>query len=797
EAATGPTDTAARTLPADFDPDATVRQLEALEDGRNVLLRAVRDGELAQDLSPRDLEILEEQRESLRAINSQVDQLRSDLMLSGVPASRPVTALDQSLGPTMMAVGGMMTNDVVPNILNGTIPAAYVGATAVGTWGGTAVGAGTGTLLTAGGFSEGLADRMLSSDTATSASIKLFSPNAPGIKGGTELRDPLEEVFNLGMMPTPVAGTLDGKLHGWVANTAGISMSRPALTTENRELRTLTVSYMAGIQPELIGDLKNNPDDGLGVQTPAMHVKSLTTGAVGAVYSYSVTASPDRLRAILSGTEALPDLNDPTTLRDGDTITWDMSGMAAGEEDLRIMFGKSLLKGGLDIKADLGGTLGQRSVVRIEDNDETGERHAIIFDGSSQTDRFALAVGGIYNPAIPETGKAGNATPLSAHFTRLTVEAADTDMENQFRFAEVNMDRPAGNAVIQDFLQTGVLPRNLYSLEREDAVTAHGTLDFESTTTELGVRAVSYIEARQTGVQLAVNGYYNLGQSSTFGRGFELAKALDNSVLRGGERSNTSAEAHILRGVEGSFGLSDSHTEVSGNNRYMNSQAIYVGADGETYTVKEGNFVTALGVPEWNLTSLIERDTQRLNETGSSIFSSIEVVQPDKTVLTGDAARAYLEEHKDPNSGWFTPEKVNMDITTEDGTTWRDFTSRIASDAEAYLQENRMTYAMMGEAQSGLAISYLINRYFGTGGVTGDNPFQLMEYVENAKNSTAQGDSLARSVHGFLQIAPSLHGMSDQAAPYPIKLRVYAPEDAPPPPPPEHDPMEGVVIYGP
>ena len=329
-----------------------------------------------------------------------------------------------------------------------------------------------------------------------------------------------------------------------------------------------------------------------------------------------------------------------------------------------------------------------------------------------------------------------------------------------------------------------MLPTNMTMLEGQGAIVAHGTLDFEVDSDTLDFIAAGYFENAINGRQLSTTGSVNLGQSTTATRSFNLINALPTSVLSGGEGANTSLSAHMLTGAAGSTGVSDSLVEVSGNNRYSQKEAAYLSDDGASFVVQESDYIVGSGLLEWNLISLINNDIRRQEDSGSSVFSAIEVEADDGAILTGAAAMEYLEAHSDPNAGWlFDPDRVNIEMTTENGDTWRDFTARVATDARAYLNNTTERYADLSTYAPGQAFAYMLNNVFGTGGVTPNNQLQLLEYANNADavqvDAVAQGQSLARSAAGFLQIAPFLHEQSDQNVPYPVRIRIFARQEEP------------------
>ncbi|MCB1507582.1 MAG: hypothetical protein KDI98_02090, partial [Hyphomicrobiaceae bacterium] len=764
-----------------------MNELYALERQRADALTRIADAETSQKaLTAEQQTALREDAGLVRALNYDIEHMREGFRANpDVPISPP-DLNDANLGPAMMTLGSTMTSTVVPNVLNGRVAGGFAAAGALGVANGTGFATALG--LTEAGLSESMVRWMLDQDTATSASIKLTTPGLAMERSGIVPMGALADAIPLGTLEVPGGAKGKLKLQGWATGTATVALTRPAMSDGKPTVRTMTVSYMAGLQAE------NSMEVALGPYTP----KSVTQPQVGAVYSYSITAPEERLEEILYGRAPLPDLNDPATLKDGDTITWDMSGLALGDTEIRALYGKSMLKAGADFKFDARATSGQRTVVRIRDNAETGDRHAIVFDGNSYMDRMAMGVGAVYNPSIPKDGK-GAAAKLSSITARALIEGSTQDVDNHFRFAEYNIGRSKGLGLYQDYMQTGILPANLVALEAPDAITAHGLLDFSSGLEELGLRASFTLENKRSTTQLSGNGYYNLATSGDIDRRFILADAQENSVLRGGETPSTSAAVFAFNVEQGRNGVSNAHVDINGNNRYLNSKSIYVTDDGATYKIEEKDYIAGYGVNERDIKTLLERDLEIRQNGGKGIFDTIEVVAADGSVITGQAAHDYLDGHKDPQSGWFTPERVNIILKPKDSTDWRDFSERLARDSETYLDDTWFLNAITPNAVQGQAVSYAMNRLFGTGGISGNNMFQLSEYVGNAHDATAQGGSLINAIPGFLDIAPSLiEGSSAGSDPYPLTLHIYAPKDGVPiPPAASNDASLYEVIQGP
>lgn len=285
-------------------------------------------------------------------------------------------------------------------------------------------------------------------------------------------------------------------------------------------------------------------------------------------------------------------------------------------------------------------------------------------------------------------------------------------------------------------------------------VLSHGSLDYTSVKDTFNFQAVEYAEAgrspSQTGAnrpggQIAFAQTWAPFQETEYVRMFDINNVSTGSILPAETRvyAHDAGGQHSISGFQFQAGTYESVGYNVNHSRLMR----VTHTDAATGASSKMYYLSADSVPERQISTLLRQNDQRISLGKPPIFKSITLRTPNGP-LTGAAALQYLDNHTDPNSGWFTPEKVDVNVGAANEQDWLDFTSRVTIDIKAYLDQTSWLLRLSPQGMEGHAMNYLANHALGAS-QSAYNYFAQLGYAD-ARTPDSQGRVITTTDMGSL-----------------------------------------------
>lgn len=620
----------------------------------------------------------------------------------------------------------------------------------------------------------------------TGVTTKIFLPNVviskstdgKGLLAGVGKKIP---PINFNGKSVPL---IESKVHGWMSGTVGIEVSRPALSpTAKTRGRMLSVRASALIQPENV-----NKTNGLKVGQAV----NLNTGSFGVQSEYRLVSDEKRVERIATGKEAIPNPFTLENMKRADTVTIDTSMVKGVEAELRLMKGeKSMLRGGVDFKGDLFDYDGDRLLVRMSNGPEGRPTRATIFSGKSASTDTILAAGLIVNPDIQNKTPADKAG-FSSAFLRGLAQVKSQTVDNKFHFVEIDVSKPAGRALYDEILKTGVVPTAGSKVEIPN-VEAHGILHYTSQKDALALQGAGYMERSRVGGneagipapwrgnnpdvlgkqvaqratggagQLSMTANVELHTDAQVQRLMEIKQAKPDSSLRL-EESNYQMEVgtHDASGFKSAYGFIRKEMDQKDNQNYQKTEE----EDGATgKIVRSGYNFTAYDTNKKNVESALTGSL-----SGPPLFKDFNVIT-NQGEFSGREAVAELRKASDPREGWFTHAQVDVGIGISSEENAREFSRRLSADIQTYLEKKPWYDDVVTPYEMG---QYVGNKWFGTLH-RADNEWSLERLADSIKNVHDWNKDLNQTEFSLLlSKLGEIREASGDTRPYPISLNINA-----------------------
>ncbi len=456
-----------------------------------------------------------------------------------------------------------------------------------------------------------------------------------------------------------------------LTSKTGVSIS-PEMVIRGKIMRQSSSNASLGLKFENTNEIEG------GSAFVRVNLKEKYEKASSIEESYSLIASPDRLRSIHHGKATMPDVRNPETLLVNEIVSQNIAYKKEEGLSLKLEAKSFFFKAGASIGVSNSETPWLRRVSVRAALAPNGDRHEVISFSKVTTKENTSKVA--FSGGTNEI-KLGNSKNSTLRQAQKSIEAEvsgakETNKGNRSGyFIEIDRKSKEGQAVFDDIIQTGKITKD--SLKKECVITAGR---FESTSEGNIISIGGKLSGnRVLNANINTTYSYNMRQETLF----DIDKSSDNSVM-----SKTTG----IYGATNSGGFQAVNLSKSAKHGYVDkfqseeAKLILtksINKKGATLSENTSYFGNKIE-PKFIITA-IENDIKRIKEGKKPIFREFNVVASNGDILSKEKALVVLKKVQQKNG------IVQISATNTKGTDFDKVFTEVGNDIKQYA-DSRTTY---------------------------------------------------------------------------------------------------------